>query len=79
MIAAEVLTGTNPRSRVGPRATLSTLRDLPGAWLDEAASVLGRESRTLRLLRRLLAGDRARRYASSDEVAFELRTIGDDT
>jgi len=79
MIAAEVLTGTNPRSRVGPRATLSTLRDLPGAWLDEAASVLGRESRTLRLLRRLLARDPARRYASSDEVAFELRTIGDDT
>jgi serine/threonine protein kinase len=75
MIAAEVLTGTDPRTRTGPRTTLASLRDFPGDWLDETAAVMGRESRTAALLRRLLARDPARRSFCANEVASELETI----
>jgi serine/threonine protein kinase len=75
MIAAEVLTGTNPRTRTGPRTTLAAIRNLPGAWLDEATPVLGRESPLVALLRRLLAIDPLRR-SSANEAASELEAVG---
>jgi serine/threonine-protein kinase len=79
MITAEVLTGTNPRSRTGPRTTLAALRDLPKTWIDEAAESFGRESRTTDLLRRLLARDPDERCSSADMAISELEAIGRET
>jgi len=76
MIAAEVLTGTNPRSRTGPRTTLTGLRDFAAAWLDETEDSVGRESRTVALLRRLVARDPHRRCSSANEAVSELKAIG---
>jgi len=73
MIAVEVLTRTNPRSRAGPRMTLPALREFPRAWLDDTAAVLGRE--LVALLRRLLAREPGRRCPCANEVASELEAI----
>jgi serine/threonine protein kinase len=75
MIAAEVLTGTNPRHRSGPRTTLTALRTFPGEWLDDSTGAIGRRSRTAALLRRLLAPDPARRCACANEAVSELLAI----
>jgi len=75
MIAAEVLTGTNPRRRMGPRTTLAALRDLPGTLLDDAAVALDREPRVLSLLQRLLAVDPVRRCSCAAEAACDLEPI----
>jgi len=76
MIAVELLTGTSPRSRVGPRMTFAALQDFPGSWLDEAAVAPCREPRVLALLRRLLARDPERRCSCAAEVAAEIEIIG---
>ncbi|MGO9833624.1 MAG: serine/threonine-protein kinase [Polyangiaceae bacterium] len=76
MIAAEVLTGTDPRRRASPRTTLTALRDFPRTWLDDTLGALGRDSRAAALLRCLLAIDPVRRCSCADEVVAELQAIG---
>lgn len=79
MIAAEVLTGTDPRRRASPRTTLTALRDFPRDWLDDTLGALGRESRAAALLWSLLARDPVRRCSCADEAVAELENIGRTT
>jgi serine/threonine protein kinase len=79
MIAAEVLTGTDPRRRASPRTTLTALRDFPRDWLDHTLGALGRESRAAALLWSLLARDPVRRCSCAEEAVAELEIIGRTT
>jgi serine/threonine protein kinase len=74
IIAAEVLTGANPRSRMGPRTTLSALRDFGVAWLDHLAIHFDLDRSATALLRSVLSRDCSAR-CTAEEAASCLRTI----